>query len=184
MEDLLSIKREKIDLTLKSLHSLLNISTNREFPIRLLHLSFRDFLLDKQRCGDDCFWIDQKVVRINLAKDCLRLLFDTLKRDICNLRFFSLLACEVQIDQINSYLPKSVQYACFYWVAHLEHLDPDRRNEIGLHDSGYIYLFLQKHFLHWLEALSLMRKTSEGVLIITKLETLFKVGNSICLKIL
>ena len=91
----------------------------------------------------------------------------------------------MQIDQIDSYIPKSVQYACLYWVAHLEHLfDPDHRNEIGLHDSGRIYSFLQNHFLHWLEALSLMRKLSEGVLMITKLETLFKVGNLIHFKIL
>lgn len=167
---LLSIDREEIDLTLKSLHSLLNISKNREFPIRLLHPSFRDFLLDRERCRDDFFWIDQQVVHINLAKDCLQLLFKTLKRDICSLESSGHLTCKVQID---------VQYACLYWVAHLEHVDPDHRNEIGLHDNGRVYSFLQKHFLHWLEALSRMRKTSEGVLLITKLESLFKVGNPI-----
>ena len=182
--DLLFVEREEIDLTLNSLHSLLNISKKREFPIRLLHPSFRDFLLDRKRCEDDRFWIDQKIVHINLAKDCLRLLSNALKRDICSLKSSGHLAREIQIDQIDDYLSKSVQYACCYWVAHLEHIDSDRRNEIGLHDNGFIHSFLQKHFLHWFETLSLMRKISEGVLMITKLESLFKVGNSIHLKIL
>lgn len=181
-EGLLSIERDDIVLALNPLHSVLNIPENRESPIRLLHPSFRDFLLDRGRCRDDHFWIDQEEVHVKLAKDCLRLLFNGLKRDICNLKSSGYLACEVQIDQIESYIPKGIQYACRYWVAHLEHVDPDHRNEIGLHDNGHIYSFFQKHFLHWLEALSLMRRMSEAVLMIMKLESLFKVGNSILLE--
>ena len=181
---LLSIEIEDINLALNPLHSVLNIPKDQQSPIRLLHPSFRDFLLDKERCLDKHFWIDQKAVHRNLAKKCLHLLFKALKRDICNLKSSGHLACEVQSDQIESNLPKSVQYACRYWVVHLEHADPDYWNETGLHDNGLIHLFLQRHFLHWLEALSLMRKMFEGVLMITKLKTLFKVDDLIHLKIL
>jgi hypothetical protein len=43
-------------------------------------------------------------------------------------------------------------------------------------DSGTVYLFLQKIFLYWLEALSLMRSVSDGVLAIAKLEGLLSVS--------
>ena len=39
----------------------------------------------------------------------------------------------------------------------------------GLHDGGQIHDFLKIHLLHWLKALSLMRKVSEGVIMIFKL---------------
>ena len=179
---LLSIEIEDIDLALNPLHSVLNIPKNQESFIRLLHPSFRDFVLDKERCPDKHFWIDRKTVHINLVKNCLRLLFNTLKRDMCDLKSSDHVACEVQSNQIDFYLPKSIQYACRYWVAHLEHVDPHHRNEVGLHDNGYIYLFLQMHFLHWLEVLSLIGRMSEGVLMIIKLESLFKVGAPILLE--
>jgi hypothetical protein len=47
----------------------------------------------------------------------------------------------------------------------------DFRDNIELCDNGQIHKFIQKHFLHWLEALSLMRKMSEGVLMITALQS-------------
>lgn len=47
--------------TLGPLHSVLNISRDDTSPIRLLHLSFRDFLIDNERCKNPQFWIDEKV---------------------------------------------------------------------------------------------------------------------------
>lgn len=179
---LLFIEREDIDLALDPLHSLLNIPKSQDFPIRLLHPSFRDFLLDRKRCRDDRFWIDQEVVHMNIAKNCLRLLCKTLQRNMCNLKSPGHLAHEVHSNQIDSHLPKYIQYACSYWVDHLEHVNPIHRSEIGLQDNGYIYSFLQKHFLHWLEALSLTRRVSKGVLMIKKIESLFKVSDSTLLE--
>ena len=46
-------------------------------------------------------------------------------------------------------------------------LENFQREEAGLHDNGQIHVFLRKHFLHWLEALSLMGKMSEGIIMIT-----------------
>ena len=51
---------------------------------------------------------------------------------------------------------------------------PEERTQ--LLDNGQVHGFLQKHLLHWLEALSLIRKTSEGVLLIILLEGLVKVS--------
>jgi hypothetical protein len=59
---------------LSSLHSVLNISEDLTQPVRLLHPSFRDFLLDPQRCLDERFWVNDKMVHQRLAGDCLRIM--------------------------------------------------------------------------------------------------------------
>ena len=42
-----------------------------------------------------------------------------------------------------------------------------------------MHVFLQENLLHWLEALSLIRKTAEGILAITSLESIVVVSNSL-----
>lgn len=179
LERLLCIDSFEMDLILNPLHSVLNISKNRETPIRLLHPSFRDFLLDRDRCRDVHFWVDEQEAHINLVQDCLRLLSNTLKRNICNLDSSGPLTDEMRTDQVDSYLPESVQYACLYWTDHLEEIDFDRRNEAGLHDDGHVHLFFQKHFLHWLEALGLLGGLYVVEESIETLESLFNVDNSV-----
>ena len=78
---------------------------------------------------------------------------------------------EVENDAIGRYIPAHVQYACCYWVHHL------KESGVPLEENGQVHIFLKKHLLHWLEALSLVRKTTEGVLAITFLEGLITVGN-------
>jgi hypothetical protein len=149
---------------LDDLHSVLDISDCQDHPIQLLHPSFRDFLLDSNRCPDS-FWIDQRKIHEDLAKSCLRVMFNCLKKDICSLETPSVLSSTVPEDLIKQCLPKELQYACRYWVDHLQ------GSESLLCDDVEIYSFLQKHLLHWLEALSLMGRTSEGVLAIISLES-------------
>jgi hypothetical protein len=64
----------------------------------------------------------------------------------------------------------SVRYSCVFWVDHLYEVDSqntDLRTELS--DDGAIFVFLKKHFLHWLKSLSLIHKLSDGVLSIRKL---------------
>ncbi|KAF3917569.1 hypothetical protein AA313_de0203174 [Arthrobotrys entomopaga] len=63
----------------------------------------------------------------------------------------------------------SVRYACVYWVNHLSETSGDLYDKVGLCNGGAIDVFLKKHFLHWLEALSLMGNTSDAVATIRKL---------------
>jgi hypothetical protein len=53
---LLAMRMETIHLRLRYLRSVLDVSENQGSLIRLLHPSFRDFLLDKRRCCDQHFW--------------------------------------------------------------------------------------------------------------------------------
>ncbi|KAJ5643920.1 uncharacterized protein N7484_006427 [Penicillium longicatenatum] len=57
--NMLSVPESTITETLQCLLSVLSVS-EEDKPIRLLHLSFRDFLLDPQRCVNENFWISQK----------------------------------------------------------------------------------------------------------------------------
>lgn len=178
LANLLSITIKNVNLTFNSLHSVLNIPKNQDLPIRLLHSSFRDFLLSQERCHDKKFRVDQELAHKNIVENCLRSLNDTLKRDICDLNIPNTLMQDVGSDVINLYISKQTQYVCRYWVEHLNRLSPAYYDAVSLHDNGEIHLFLQKHLLHWLETLSLMRQTSEAVMMITILENKLEVRNS------
>jgi hypothetical protein len=62
---LLSTETINIKKGLDRLHSILNIPDDLYAPVRLLHLSFQDFLLDiktKETKESEQFWIDEKAV--------------------------------------------------------------------------------------------------------------------------
>lgn len=155
LERLLHISKEVIYQTLDELHSVLEVPEDMHHPIRLHHPSFRDFLLEKQRC-DERFWVDEKKAHGALAESCLLLMSQNLKRDICDLRSTGTLTKEVESCRVEQCLSADLQYACRYWVQHLQ------RSEARLVDDCQIHKFLRNHFLHWLEALSLIGKVSEG----------------------
>jgi hypothetical protein len=98
----------------------------------------------------------------------------TLKQDICGLSAPGVLVTNVESSRVDERLPPEVQYACLYWVQHLQ------KSCASLDDDSYhVYAFLQEHLLHWLEALSLMGKTSEGVLTLSSLESYISVSRLI-----
>jgi len=106
-----------------------------------------------------------------LTDYCLRLM-SKLGRDICGLHKPGALVNEVDDNWIQRNLPTELQYACHHWVEHL------MRSGTRLFDDR-IHIFLQEHLLHWLEALSLIKGTSEGVLAIATLESMVMVSISL-----
>ena len=68
-----------------------------------------------------------------------------------------------------------VRYACVHWIDHLCEIASSSYDQVGLYDNGKIHKFLKEHFLHWMEALSLTRSMSNGVVTIRKLEDLLAV---------
>lgn len=75
---------------------------------------------------------------------------------------------------------EGLRYSCVYWVQHVcqvySQLDQSvgelQENVFDLHDNGQVHMFLKEQFHHWLEALSLMGKTSLCASIINQLESL------------
>lgn len=68
----------------------------------------------------------------------------SLREDICHLELPGKLRKEIDSQTIDKCLPADVQYACRYWVDHLQ----QRRKRIRNQDA--VHLLLHEHFLHWL----------------------------------
>ena len=163
---LLHVVKEDVDQTLEDLHAILDIPADQNRPLRLHHPSFRDFLLDKDRCGDPNFWVDEKQAHQRLAESCIRLMSASLKQDICGQNAPGVLVANVESTQIEQCLSPELQYACLYWIQHLQ------KGGIQLCDNNKVHEFLKVHLLHWLEALSWMRKASEGIYAVNSLESI------------
>src|ERR1700722_9057052 len=142
---LVHMRKEDIEGILANLHSILDVPKGRAQPVRLLHPSFRDFLLDETQPPDSWFRIDEKTTHSRLFSCSLDLMEDRLRKDMCDLQRPGALNSEVEKSKVESCLPPAVQYACHYWVAHLQGA------KIGLRDDDRVHNFLQKHLLNWLE---------------------------------
>jgi len=73
LSKLIDVPKRSIYHRLEILRSVLNYPETAESPIRLLHLSFRDFLLDPEKEGMNRCWIDEKQGHGRVAADCLRI---------------------------------------------------------------------------------------------------------------
>jgi hypothetical protein len=163
---LLSLPNEDINQTVDELHSILDVPKDETRPLRLHHPSFRDFLLNKDRCKNSDLWVDEKQAHQTLADCCLQLMSVSLKQDVCGVRLPGELATSVESSRVERCLPLEVQYACAYWARHLQ------KSGIQLHDNDQVHQFLKVHLLHWLEALGWMRRVPDGVLSIILLESI------------
>lgn len=176
---LLGVPKQVINRTLISLHSVLSVPTSAESPVRIFHLSFRDFLINPNKRDTNPFWIDERVAHEKIANRCLELLSSSsrLRKNICNLDIPGMARADVDPTVINLHLPAAVRYACLYWVHHLEQSRP-AEGKACITDDHQAYIFLKRHFLHWLEALSLLGKISESIAMIRCLQDLTSVGYS------
>ncbi|KAI9771952.1 MAG: hypothetical protein M1839_002585 [Geoglossum umbratile] len=169
---LVDITAKDIDENLGDLHAILDIRKDTHLPIRLHHPSFRDFLLNRKRCDDPRFWVDESIAHGLMANNCIDLLSAELRRDICGLHEPGAIARDVSDQKIENFLSTALQYACRYWVQHL------KRSDAQLEDNCKTYNFLRQHLLHWFEALSLLGKISEAVLAIQVLEDMIDAKKS------
>jgi len=102
---------EGVRPTLEDIHAILDIPNDSSRPLRLHHPSFRDFLLDKDRCGN-AFWVDEMQAHTALADDCIQLMASSLQQDICRAGAPGALAAELDRTQLQQYLSLEQQYAC------------------------------------------------------------------------
>jgi hypothetical protein len=160
---LLDVPAGHIHDTLHGLHSILDVPSDSSRSVRLHHPSFRDFLLNKDRC-DAKFWVDEEQAHQNLLNGCIHLMSTSLKQDICGVGASGTLTANIERSQIEQNLSLELQYACLYWVQHLQ------KSGSQPSDNDQVHQFLQEHLLHWLEALGWLGKVSEGIHAITSLD--------------
>ena len=166
LSQLLHNRVEVISNLLNSFQSVLHTPGDQDMPVRLLHLSFRDFLIKSR----GKFRINEQQTHRAIIKYCLTTMRDGLKRNICDLSSYGTERKEVDTQLIQQHLPPVLQYSCRYWAYHLEQC------KASSSDIEDVLLFLQQHFLHWVEAMSLLGLATEVVGIINILRTVVPVS--------
>lgn len=145
--------------------------TIREETVYFVHQTAKDYLTTSQ--NSHVLPLVQEEEHCGILARSLEAMSGTLRKDICNLRMPGVLlegSKDLDLDPL-----AHVRYACSYWVDHLCQASKLPQHKTGLSDNGPIHAFLKIHFLHWLEALSLMGMISTGVVMVKKLETLLMV---------
>ncbi|THC87732.1 hypothetical protein EYZ11_012821 [Aspergillus tanneri] len=115
LSKLTGLSERLVAIRLNSLHSVIRVPEENTLPVRLFHLSFRDFCLDPETLKKTPLWVDKEEMHQKLA------------------------------TQLRSKHPG-----------------------LMIHDA---LLFLQNHFLHWVEAMSILGLLSEVVEIIDILQS-------------
>jgi hypothetical protein len=67
-----------------------------------------------------------------------------LKQDIYGVDAPGMLVAEIERHRVERSLPPELQYACLYWVQHVQ------KSETQLRDNDQVHGFLLEHLLHWL----------------------------------
>jgi hypothetical protein len=111
---LLDLPKEDVDQTLEDLYAILDILKDQTRLLLLHHPSFRDFLLNKDCCGDSSFWVDEKQAHQTLASNCIQLMSVSLKQDIYRLDAPGVRMTNIESSQVKKCLPPEVQYACLF----------------------------------------------------------------------
>ncbi|KAH7308004.1 hypothetical protein B0I35DRAFT_101677 [Stachybotrys elegans] len=156
LASLLELDMDDVGWCLLDLHAVLDITSplNPSEPIRLLHKSFSDFLLGSDETGTSRYRADEREIHHSLAKNCIRRMKLHLKQDICDIQQLGLSRDKIGEGVIREKIPVDLEYACLYWVHHFV------RSKRCLDDDDCAFLY--EHFLHWLEALSLLGRIPDG----------------------
>ncbi|QGA18984.1 hypothetical protein EYB26_006669 [Talaromyces marneffei] len=152
LSQLTGIPQRNISNRLNRFHSVLNIPEEPHQPVRILHLSFRDFLINTT----SIFYVDEKETHQKIFLHCLRVMNAALKQNICGLSSYGTQRTDISDNQVNKHISTDLQYSCRYWIYHFEHSHGHITNPVAFN-------FMKKHFLHWLEVLSLMGIISQAV---------------------
>lgn len=164
---LLNIDSQHIEGQLSSLHSILSVPSSADSAIRMLHLSFRDFLVDPEKRHKNPFWVNETEIHKMVMAKCLERMSQpgSLQKNICNLSAPGTLRAEIDGRIITDSLPLDLQYACRFWVYHL------KESQMGIRDDEAVHVFLKNHFLHWLESLALLGRIAESIHLIRILQS-------------
>lgn len=108
--------RNRAELVLQYTQSVLHAPLDSQEPVRILHNSFRDFLLEANINSQ--FHIDERQTHHRLFRDCLSIMDRHLVRDAQSIvdRWPDHSPRRMTADDN---LPPEVHYACRYWMQHM-----------------------------------------------------------------
>jgi hypothetical protein len=145
--------------------------TLRKRTIFFVHQSAQDFILNK--ASSDIFPSGMNNVHYTIFSRSLQAMSKTLCRDIYSLKTPGFPIERVETPDLDPLT--AVRYSCLYWIDHLHNCNDTQMVKRDLQDGGEVENFLSKKYLNWLEALSILRSMSNGLLSMIKLDCLFQV---------
>jgi hypothetical protein len=150
--------------------------TVRNDTIYFVHQSAKDYLLKKAYV--QIFPSGGEEIHYEIFLRSIEVMSRTLRRDIYGLR-----APGYAIERIERPKPdplRTSRYSCIYWINHLCEWEPHNYAgaKVAVQDGGAVDVFMRTKYLYWLEALSLCRSMSEGVVSILKLQALLQVNRN------
>ena len=147
--------------------------TLRDMVVSFIHQSAKDFVGQ----SSSIFPSGQPREHGAISHRCRELMSRTLRKDICDLRAPGIVIYEIEPGRVARCLSAPVQYACCYWVNHLLHSRGCDAGSVIPRDKEEVQAFLNRAFLHWVEALSLIDKISEGIAMVTELDSVIQVSS-------
>ncbi|KAE8310825.1 hypothetical protein BDV41DRAFT_566272 [Aspergillus transmontanensis] len=157
---LLNMPSNDVSRRLDFLHSVLSIPDDEDTPIQLFHQSFRDFLLHPKVCTKTKFWIDEEHIHRETLFRCIEVMTREnggLSKNICQLSSDATLRSDINDEVIRDHFSAELRYSCHHWIYHLQ------QGRYQITDQDEIHKFVQKHLLHWLEAMSVLGLAPEIV---------------------
>ncbi|KAJ5895429.1 hypothetical protein N7495_007120 [Penicillium taxi] len=144
--------------------------TLREDTITFVHQSAKDFLL--REALNEILPRGIGAEHHIIFSRCLEVMFKTLRRDIFDIKLPGFSIKDVRQPSPNPLA--AAEYACVYWIDHLQDSERNKFYDLSLSDRGRMDEFLQEKYLHWLEALSILGCISTGIQAMQKLEKLLQ----------
>ncbi len=147
---LLNMSTTTIRNALSHLGAVLLVPQDDDLPVRIIHASFADFVVDATRCTNPHFTINTAEHHSFLAEECLRHLNRLLVRNPCEISDpYALNADIPDLDErINRFLPPHLQYASRSWAHHLS------LSTYSISLKEQLRIFCKTHLLEWLEVMS------------------------------
>ncbi|PIG80494.1 hypothetical protein AARAC_001670 [Aspergillus arachidicola] len=138
----------------------------QENTIFLIHQSAKDFIMGT--ASSEIFPHGKDMIHYDLFSRSLHILRKDLRRDIYNLRAPGYPIQEVQIRNPDPL--RAVRYACVYWVDHIVSCGNIEDIKKAIAEEGLVDSFIQQSYLHWLEAMSILKSIPSGISSMQKLE--------------
>jgi hypothetical protein len=169
---------QEVDNDVRALGSVLLISPASgservSETVSTFHPSFRDFLVNPQRCSDEHFLVEAAAHQHKLFYQCVQVLNKDLCYDICGIRKLGLANADVQdlVERLASSVSEPLRYACRFWPVHMVASSP-----LTEPVSAALLEFCTKHLLHWFEVLSLCDDLSSAAKHLPQITVWFQVS--------
>lgn len=145
--------------------------TQTKETVNLVHKSAKEYLVHylEEHQSDLGGGAAQK--HADIVRRSIDAMSKTLKTDVYDLGHWDISSKDIKPPGQDPLAP--IQYACVFWLDHLcdAIMSPENRKEL----CNNVFDFLKKHFLHWIESLSLLQSLSKGIVSIRKLLNVIQV---------